>query len=54
MRIYPTRVIIKWIAQFDSSEYYLKDHTQPKYEINTNGNRSDSTYIPMKQRFWSI
>ena len=23
------------IAQFDSSEYHLKDHTQPKYEIST-------------------
>ena len=22
-------------AQFDSSEYYLKEHTQPRYEINT-------------------
>ena len=30
-----TRVIIKQRAQFDSSEYYLKEHTQPRYEINT-------------------
>ena len=30
-----TRVSIKQIAQFDSSEYHLKDHTQPKYEIST-------------------
>ena len=30
-----TRVIIKQIAQFDSSEYHLKDHTQPKYERST-------------------
>ena len=26
---------MKQIAQFDSSEYYLKDLTQPKYEIST-------------------
>ena len=30
-----TRVIIKQRAQFDSSEYYSKEHTQPRYEINT-------------------
>ena len=30
-----TRVIIKQLAQFDSSEYHVKDHAQPKYEIST-------------------
>ena len=30
-----TTAIIKQRAQFDSSEYYLKEHTQPRYEINT-------------------
>ena len=30
-----TRVIIKQRAQFDSSECYLKEHTQPRYEIKT-------------------
>ena len=46
-----SRVIIKQIAQFDPSEQYLKDHTQSKYEIYTNGNGSGSTYITIKQRF---
>ena len=45
-----TRVILERIAQFDSGEYCLKDHIQPKYEINTDGNGSSSTYITMKQR----
>ena len=30
-----TRVIIKQRAQFDSSEYHLREHTLPRYEIDT-------------------
>ena len=42
-----TRALLKQIAQFDSSEYYFHS---TKYERNTNGNGSGSTYITMKQR----